>query len=135
MADTAFSVSSIPPIGIPIGALDRAATALTNLSDFWPGLAESITDKAQRSWPLKRRSGRLRRSLTWSGRGLGKGGRYEPSSDSLIVGTRIFYGAFSHFGTKNQPTRVLLGVDPLDTTKRLEKWARDRVIGAGLEVR
>ena len=134
MADT-FTVRTTPSLDAPIGALDRAARSIRDLSTFWPTLAESIADESKRSWPLRRVTGRLRRSLTWSGKGLGRGGIYEATRDALVIGSRVFYGAFSHYGTVNQRKRVLLGVDPLDTTKRLEKWARDRVIGAGLEAR
>ena len=134
MPDTAFSVSSIPPINVPIGALDRAARSLRGLGSFWPTLAEAIAGKAQSSWPLRRRSGRLRRSLTWSGKGLGKGGIYAADPDALVIGTGVFYARFSHHGTVNQRRRELLAVDETDTAKRLEKWARDRVQGAGLEV-
>ena len=134
MGDT-FSIHTIPSLDEPIGRLDRAVQSLRDLSTFWPQLGESIADRAQRAWPLRRRSGRLRRSLTWTGQRLGRGGRYEASSDSLIVGSRIFYSGFHHRGTKHLPARPLLAVDPGDTTKRLEKWARDRVTAAGLEVR
>ena len=130
----AFTIRSTPSLDVPIGALDRAARSLRDLSSFWPTLGEAIADESQRSWPLRRRSGRLRRSLTWSGKGLGRGGIYEVDPDSLTIGTAVFYGAFSHFGTRHQSRRVLLSVDPGDTTKRLQKWARSRVTGAGLEV-
>ena len=134
MADT-FSISTHPSPDVPAGQLDRAARSLRDLSSFWPTLGKSIADKAQRAWPLRRRSGKLRASLTWAGEGLGRGGRYEVTSDSLTIGTAVFYGAFSHYGTRRQSKRELITVDESDTTKRLETWARSRVIGAGLEVR
>ena len=134
MADT-FTVRTTPNLDVPIGALDRAARSIRDLSTFWPTLGEAIADKAQRAWPLRRRSGRLRASLTWSGKGLGRGGIYKVDPDALTIGSRIFYGAFSHYGTVHQRRRELLAVDPLDTTRRLSVWARSRVTAAGLEVR
>ena len=133
MADT-FTVRTTPNLDVPIAALDRAARSLRDLSSFWPTLGEAIADKAQRAWPLRRRSGRLRASLTWSGKGLGRAGIYEVDPDALTIGSRIFYARFSHFGTKHQRKRELLAVDESDTTARLQKWARSRVTAAGLEV-
>ena len=132
----AFSIRSIPSLDVPIGQLDRAGRSLRDFSDFWPLLGRAIADKAQSSWPLRRRSGRLRRSLTWAaGRaGLGRGGIYEADPDALVIGTGVFYARFSHHATVNQRKRVLLSVDPGDTTARLEKWARSRVQSSGLEV-
>ena len=37
-------------------------------------LSEHLADEAQRRWPLRRRTGKLRKSLTWRGNGLGRGG-------------------------------------------------------------
>ena len=136
MAADAFTITATPPIDVPIGQLDRAARSLRDFSDFWPTLGESIADKAQRAWPLRRRTGTLRRSLTWAGgrAGLGKGGVYEADPDALTIGSSIFYARFSHHGTRHQSKRVLLSVDESDTTKRLETWARSRVQSSGLEV-
>ena len=135
MAETTFTVSATPSLDKPIDALERAARSFADLTSFWPGLAQQIAAESAARWPLRRRSGALRRSLTWAGRGgLGRGGIYEPRADSLTIGTAIFYGAFSHFGTRRQPVRELLRVDEGDTTKRLEEWARKRASDAGLTV-
>lgn len=133
MAD-AFSIRATPSLDEPIGQLDRAGRSLGDLSTFWPTLGEAIVDKSQSAWPLKRRSGTLRRSLTWTGKGLGRGGVYEPMRDSLTIGTAVFYSGFHHRGTQHLRKRELLAVDPGDATKRLETWARSRVTAAGLEV-
>ena len=134
MAD-AFTITTTPSLDEPIGQLAGAARSLRDLTTFWPQLGKSIADEAQRAWPLRRRSGRLRRSLTWTGARLGRGGIYKADPDALVIGSAVFYAAFSHFGTKRQSKRVLLSVDATDTTKRLEVWPRARVTGAGLEVR
>ena len=135
MAD-AFSIRATPSLDEPIGQLDRAGRSLRDFSDFWPLLGRAIADESQRSWPLRRRTGTLRRSLTWAGgrAGLGKGGVYEADPDALTIGSSIFYARFSHHGTRRQSKRVLLTVDESDTTARLTEWARDRATAAGLEV-
>ena len=110
MAADAFTITATPSLDVPVDALDRAARSLPDLSSFWPTLAEAIADAAQRAWPLRRRSGTLRRSLTWAGgrAGLGKGGVYEADPDALTIGSSIFYARFSHHGTRHQSKRVLL---------------------------
>ena len=134
MADTAFSISVTPLPDTPARALDALGRSLADLTDFWPGLAESLADTAQARWPLRRRTGTLRRSLRWAGTRLGRGGIYKASSDELVFGTSTFYGDFSQRGTRRQPARKLVAVDVDDTTKRLSEWARRRAIAAGFEV-
>ena len=133
MADR-FGVAVSPSLGDVADRLEHGARSLEDLSAFWPSLAESLADRAQRSWPLRRKTGRLRASLTWAGAGLGKGGIYAVSPSSLRIGTRIFYGAYSQFGTKRQTKRELLSVDARDVADRLDAWTRDRLLGAGLGV-
>ena len=134
MADTAFSIGVIPSLDVPVDALDQAARTLGDFTPIWPQVAESLANTAQQRWPLKRRSGALRESLRWTGRGLGKGGIYRASSDALTIGSRVFYSGFSQYGAKHQPARKLLTVDENDTTKRLEAWARSCAAAAGLTV-
>ena len=131
----AFTVTATPSLAETAGQLDGAARSLRDFSDFWPTLAEAIADKAQSAWPLRRRTGRLRRSLTWAGKRLARGGIYKADRDSLTIGSTVFYARFSHHGTRRQSKRVLLAVDPVDTTERLTEWARARVQASGLEVR
>ena len=51
--------------------------AAVDLRGFWRQLGRSLAETAQARWPLRRRTGRLRRSLTWAGGRLGRGGVYE----------------------------------------------------------
>ena len=80
--------------------LEQFARELDDLRPFWRQLGEHLAAKAQQRWPLRRRSGKLRRSLTWAGSRLGKGGIYWPTPDSLTIGSAVFYGAFAHYGTR-----------------------------------
>ena len=136
MADR-FTVTASPSLETPIGALARGARAFADLTTFWPLLAQQIATESSARWPLKRRSGQLRQSLTWAGGrgGLGRGGIYEPTRDALTIGTTVFYGAFSQFGTRRQPARKLVSVDEKDVAKHLATWARERASDAGLTVR
>ena len=94
-----FSIRTTPHLDAPTDALNRTARSLGDLSEFWPAVGRSIADQTQAAWPLKRRSGRLRRSLSWSARGgLGKAGIYEAKSDSLVIGSSLFLRQFSPAG-------------------------------------
>ena len=115
-------------------ALRRFAATVLDWRPFWRQLAESLADEAQRRWPLKRRSGKLRRSLVWSGKRLGPRGIYESSPDALTFGSSIFYGRFSQFGTKRQKARELIHVDEAQHAEQLRAWLRARAVAAGLEV-
>ena len=122
-------------------SLDAAETsvktfgaAMVDLRPFWSGLAERLADDAQRRWPLRRKTGRLRRSLTWTGVRLGHGGVYKSEPSSLTIGTKVFYGFYSQRGTKHQARRPLVHVDEADVGKRLTEWAKGRAEAAGLEV-
>ena len=126
---------------IDVGGLTRADRALRTFGagildwrPFWAQLGESLADEAQRRWPLRKRSGRLRESLAWSGSRLGKGGIYETSPDRLRFGSSIFYSRFSQFGTKRQRARELIHVDADAHTELLRAWLQNRAARAGLEV-
>ena len=114
--------------------LRRFAAQILNLQPFWRQLAKHLADEAQRLWPLRRRTGRLRTSLTWASSRLGRGGVFEADPDSLQFGTSIFYGRFSHVGTKHQRARPIIHVDAADVTLKFATWARDRAVASGMEV-
>ena len=129
-----FAVNVNPALEIPTEQLATFAESLRDLRPFWSRLGEHLSDETQSRWPLRRQSGQLRQSLTWTGQRLGRGGIYKATSDSLVVGSRIFYSGFSQYGTRHQPARKLIHVDPSDVTARLETWARERAIESGLTV-
>ena len=132
MADT-FTVRTTPNLDAPIDALDRAARSLRDLSLILADARRSDRRrKRNAAWPLRRRSGRLRASLTWSGQGAGPRRNLQGREATRSPSDRnIFYARFSHFGTKHQRKRELLAVDESDTTARLQKWARSRVQSSG----
>ena len=110
------------------------AQTLADLTPFWRELAERLADTAQARWPLRRRTGRLRKSLTWQGDRLGRGGVLEAEPDRLRFGTDIFYGRFFQHGAKHIRPRPLIHVDEPAHTKHLTAWLRDRAAASGLEV-
>ena len=110
------------------------AKHLENLTPFWATLAEHLADDAQARWPLRRRNGKLRKSLTWRGDRLGRGGVYEPTATRLTFGSDLFYGRFAQHGTTIQRKTPLIHVDVDDARTRLSDWMRDRASAAGLEV-
>ena len=131
----------MPTFRIDVGGLEKADTALRrfartvdDLRPFWSQLGERLSDEAQRSWPLKRRSGKLRKSLVWRGDKLGPHGIFEADPDRLTFGTAIFYGRFAQTGTKRQRQRTLIHVDAKAHSEQLTTWLRDRAASAGLEV-
>ena len=93
-----------------------------------------MADEAQSRWPLRRRTGTLRRSLVWHGGRLAKSGVYEASPDRLRFGTGVFYGRFHQHGAKYTPRRPLIHIDVSDASSRFSAWARARAADAGLEV-
>ena len=107
---------------------------LTDLTPFWRELSEHLADEAQRRWPLKRRTGTLRKSLVWHGDRLGRGGVFETSPDRLTFGSAVFYGRFHQHGAKYTLRRPLIHIDEADASSRFSAWARDRASAAGLEV-
>ena len=116
------------------GKLRQFAARIIDLRPFWRELGRSLADEAQARWPLRRRTGRLRKSLTWAGSRLGRGGVYEADPDQLRFGSALFYARFSQAGTKRQRQRTLIHVDEADASSRFSAWLRDRAAAAGLEV-
>ena len=123
---------------IDVTGLDTAATGLrqfaatvTDLRPFWRLLGETLADTSQARWPLSRRSGRLRRSLTWAGDKLGRGGVYQADPDRLTFGTGVFYSRFTQTGTKRQRARPLIHVDDQAHTAQLVGWLQARAATAG----
>ena len=110
------------------------AQKLTDWTPYWRELAERLAETAQARWPLRRLSGRLRRSLTWAGSRLGRGGVYEADPNMLRFGTSVFYGRFHQHGAKHTPRRPLIHVDEPAHTKHLTDWLRARAVASGLEV-
>ena len=110
------------------------ARTVLDLRPFWRELGAHLADESQKRWPLKRRSGKLRRSLVWSGSKLGRGGVFESSPDRLRFGSAVFYARFHQYGTKRLPARPLIFVDETDTSKRLATWLRARAQASGLEI-
>ena len=129
-----FAVSVTPSLADVDDQLATFSDSIEDLSDFWPTLGENLAAVAQDRWPLRRRSGKLRRSLAWTGRRLGRGGIYKSEPSSLTIGTKVFYGFYSQRGTKHQARRPLVHVDEADVGKRLTEWAKGRAEAAGLEV-
>ena len=129
-----LTVHADPALDIVTEQLATLAESLTDLRPAWAQLGKYLADTAQARWPLRRRSGRLRRSLTWTGQRLGRGGIFRSRPDRLTFGSRLFYSGFHQTGTRQQPARVLLHVDPADIAARLDAWAVERAKAAGLEV-
>ena len=114
--------------------LRKFARHVENLTPFWRELSEHLADESQRRWPLRRRTGALRTSLTWRGDSLGRGGVYEPTATRLTFGTDLFYARFAQYGTKRQRATPLIRVDADDARKRLSEWMKARAAASGLEV-
>ena len=126
---------------VNVAGLEKADTGLrqfvatvTDLTPFWSELGEHLADEAQRRWPLRRWSGKLRTSLTWHGDRLGKHGVFESSPDRLTFGSAVFYGRFHQHGAKHTPRRPLIHIDPEQHTEQLSAWLRSRAGASGLEV-
>ena len=120
--------------GLPDRELKRLADGVSDLRPFWARLGQSLADEAQQRWPLRRRSGKLRRSLTWRGETLGRGGVFEPTPDRLTFGSAVFYSKFHQHGARNVPRRELIHVNPARHTAALASWLVARAQRAGLEV-
>ena len=129
-----MSLFRIDVHGLPGRGLTRLADGVSDLRPFWAELGRSLADESQRRWPLKRRSGRLRRSLTWAGDRLGRGGVFETSPDALRFGSAVFYSRFFQHATKRRPARPLIHVNEQDHAEQLSTWLRERAAAAGLEV-
>ena len=130
-----------PIFKIDVGGLSESDTALRKFAagvldfrPFWRLLGKTLADESQARWPLRRRSGRLRKSLVWAGSRLGPRGIFESLPDRLRYGSSIFYGRFHQHGAKNTPRRPLIYIDPEQHTEQLSAWLRDRAARAGVEV-
>ena len=115
-------------------ALDALAAAALDLRPFWSELGADLSRTSQKRWPLRRLSGRLRRSLTWRGSTLGRGGVFEPTPDRLTFGSAVFYGRFHQDGARNVPRRELIHVDETRHRAALAAWLVARAKRADLEV-
>ena len=131
----------MPTLKIDVTGLDTADTALRRFGarlldwrPFWRLLGERLADDAQARWPLKRRTGRLRKSLVWAGSRLGRFGVFESSPDRLQFGSAVFYGRFAQSGTKRQRATPLIHVDPKQHSEQLTTWLQARAAASGLEV-
>ena len=105
-----------------------------DLTPFWRELAETLAETAQARWPLRRRSGKLRKSLVWRGDTLGPRGIFESSPDRLKFGSAVFYGRFAQHGTRKQRATPLIHVDPKQHSEQLTTWLQARAAASGLEV-
>ena len=128
-----LTVHADPPLESVDKNLATFAALSSDLRPFWQELGERLAADTQSRWPLKRKSGRLRRSLTWSGNRLGRFGIFQNKRDRLVYGSRLFYGAFSQKGTRHQPARKLIHVDQDAIAARLDSWMTERAQAAGLE--
>ena len=129
-------ILDIRATGIPDKGLDALAAAVLDLRPFWAELGADLARVSQERWPLRRQTGRLRKALTWAGNRLGWGGVFEPTAESLRFGINasVFYGRFSQAGTKRQPRRELIHIEPDRHRAALSAWLVARAERAGLEV-
>ena len=129
-----FRVDVDPTLERTTKALATYSSLVSDLRPYWRELAERLSDDTQSRWPLRRRSGKLRRSLTWAGSRLGRGGVYKARPDRLVYGSRVFYASWAQRGTRHQSATPLIHVDEADIGKRLDAWTTERARVAGLEV-
>ena len=114
--------------------LRKFSASVEDLRPFWAQLGRGLAETIDARWPLRRRTGRLRRSLTWAGDRLGRGGIFESSPDRLRFGSTLFYARFFQFGTRKQRATPLIHVDEAQHTDQLSSWLRARAAASGLEV-
>ena len=130
----------MPELRIGVKGLDEAGKSLRkfaealDLSPFWQLLGKELADTAQERWPLRRRTGKLRRSLTWRGKGLGRGGVFQARPGQLTFGTNVFYSRFFQHGTRHHRQRTLIHVDQEAHAESLQTWLRARAEQSGLEI-
>ena len=131
----------MPTFRIDVGGLEKADAGLRKFArtvddwrGFWRQLGERLADDTQARWPLRRKTGRLRRSLVWRGDTLGPHGIFEADPDRLRFGSAVFYGRFAQHGTKRQRATPLIHVDAKAHSEQLATWLRDRAARSGLEV-
>ena len=114
--------------------LRKFAAQVDDLRAFWPRFAKGLADESQRLWPLRRKTGRLRQSLTWRGNRLGRFGIYEPNPDRLRFGSAVFYARYPQTGARKQRKTPLINIDEKQHGEQLAEWLRGRAAAAGLEV-
>ena len=114
--------------------LQKLAVSVDDLRPYWRELAQKLADKAQARWPLRQRSGKLRRSLTWAAGGLGRGGVFESDPNRLRFGSAVFYSRFAQSGTRKQQRTPLIHIDPDLHAAELSGWLGARASASGLEV-
>ena len=85
MAD--FQIHVDPPLETTTKNLATYSELVSDLRPFWDQLGRALADESQRRWPLKRRTGALRASLTWAGNRLGARGTFESTRDRLVYGS------------------------------------------------
>ena len=135
MAGTPIRVDIDPTLQKVDRDLATFAALTADLRPFWELLGRSLADESQSRWPLRRRTGKLRRSLAWSGSRLGRSGIFQSKRDKLLYGTRLFYGHFAQHGTKHQPATKLIHVNEDDISARLSAWSIERARAAGFSRR
>ena len=131
MAETVFRIDIDPSLEKVDKNLATYAALTADLRPYWLELGRALAAESAARWPLKRRSGRLRRSLTWAGSRLGRGGIFQATRDRLLYGSRLFYADFAQRGTKRQPATPLVHVDEDAIARRLNAWSVDRARRAG----
>ena len=131
MAGTQIRVDIDPSLQKVDRDLATFTTLASDLRPFWIELGRSLADESERRWPLRRRSGRLRKSLTWARDRLGKGGIFQAKRDRLVYGSRVFYADFAQRGTRHQTATPLVHVDETAISDRLSAWSVERARAAG----
>ena len=121
-------------LGLAETGLRRFAAQVDDLRPFWRQLGQKLADETQARWPLKKQSGRLRRSLDWHGDRLGPRGIFESAPAQLTFGSAIFYGRFFQSGTARRAARTLIHIDEAQHADQLDSWLRERADKGGLEV-
>ena len=100
---TDFRITVDPTTGDVAGRLEDGAAALEDFRDFWPSLAASLAAATQNGQaPTLAHVGRRH---PWPRRD------FRANTRRVRFGTRVFYGAYSQFGTRHQAKRVLLSID------------------------
>ena len=123
MATLRIDVSGLPEVDRGLKGL---ADGVSDLRPFWAELGERLADTAQSRWPLRRRSGKLRKSLVWAGDRLGRGGIFESDPDRLTFGSSVFYARFHQDGARNLRRRPLIHVNDQEHVEQLSGWLRSR---------
>ena len=126
---------------VNVDSLARVETGLRKFAaqvaiwrPFWARLARDLSEDTQSRWPLRRRSGRLRKSLVWHGDRLGPRGVFQASPDRLTFGSSVFYSRFHQHGTKQRAAHPLIHIDDQAHAEQLAAWLRARAAASGVEV-